>query len=269
MRRAAEHGHRRKNSMNAQYTVPKSKSIRKRFPVHLISASPRTQIRAKIDEEAVDEYAAAMREGAQFPPIVIFWDGRNYHLADGFHRVMAAKRNGFKDILAEVHQGTKADALQYALAANTIHGIRRTNADKRRSVELALAEWPNLSTSEIARMCSVSRPQVDAVRSQHADSAGSRIGADGKERRLPAPKPVAVESPETLSPGESDRLNAHEQAVQKWIEYGAALAEIRDRKLYRADFKTFDDYCHSQGIDTNRAALAMESARPVLEAARE
>jgi hypothetical protein len=48
--------------------------------------------------------------------------------------------------------------LKYALSANTGKGLPRTYKDKRRSVALALAEWPELNTREIASICAVSEP---------------------------------------------------------------------------------------------------------------
>jgi len=67
------------------------------------------------------------------------------------------------------------------------HGLRRTNADKRRAVEIALREFPNLSSAELARVCAVSHTLVDKVRPQPATVAGSeaRLGADGKIRKMP------------------------------------------------------------------------------------
>jgi uncharacterized ParB-like nuclease family protein len=146
-----------------------------------------TQIRAAIHEPTVDEYAEAMTQKADFPPVVVFHDGSQYVLADGFHRVMAASRRGQKQISADVRQGTKSDALRFALGANALHGLKRTNADKRRSVELALAEWPKLSNREIARVCAVGETLVRDTRPNCAKSAvePTRIGADGKERRVP------------------------------------------------------------------------------------
>lgn len=150
-----------------------------------------TQIRAKVCEDTVAQYAAEMLEGAKFPPVDVFHDGNQFILADGFHRVMAASRNGFKDIEADVRKGTKSDALKFALSANATHGIKRTNPDKRRSVELALAEWPKLSDVELSRICAVSTFLVQNVRSetQPLENRGSpRQGADGKIRKVPAPK---------------------------------------------------------------------------------
>ena len=52
------------------------------------------------------------------PPIVVFQYAERFILADGFHRVAAARMNGCQKILAEIRQGTQADALRYALSAN-------------------------------------------------------------------------------------------------------------------------------------------------------
>jgi hypothetical protein len=155
-----------------------------------------TQIRARIDQDTVAEYAEAMKDASnKFPPVVVFHDGSQFILGDGFHRALAATRNGFKDILAEVRTGTKADALKYALGANTAHGLRRTNSDKRRSVVLALAEWPKVSDREIARICAVSNNFVSDTRKTQLSSNDSsekpekRTGADGRTRRVPKRKP--------------------------------------------------------------------------------
>src|ERR1035437_7001237 len=101
------------------------------------------QVRVAIDPDLVSEYAEAMRDPAnQFPPIVVFDSGDgNLRIVDGFHRVAAANENDFLDILAEVREDSRIDALKFALLANTTHGLRRSNEDKRHAVELAIAEW--------------------------------------------------------------------------------------------------------------------------------
>jgi len=148
-----------------------------------------TQIRAEINESAVGEYSEAMRDGAEFPPVVVFNDGNRYLCADGFHRTLAAARIGRDAIKAEIRQGTKTDALKFALSANVSHGLRRTNQDKRCSVALALSEWPGVSDRSIAETCAVHHQLVADVRSQLGESSSSpvasRIGADGRTRRLP------------------------------------------------------------------------------------
>lgn len=151
-----------------------------------------TQVRAKIDDDTVDQYAKEWSDGAVFPPVCVFHDGNQYILADGFHRVMAASRNGYKDIQAEIHKGTKADALKFALAANAKHGLKRSNADKRRAVELALGEWPSLSDRELAKICAVCDTFVGDTRKSNCGLTAveneKRKGADGKERKMPTRK---------------------------------------------------------------------------------
>lgn len=49
-----------------------------------------TQPRAAINLDVACEYGDAMKSGAKFPPVVAFYDGTDYWLADGFHRVEGA-----------------------------------------------------------------------------------------------------------------------------------------------------------------------------------
>ena len=197
-----------------------------------------TQIRARIDVESVDQYAQAMSDGDVFPPVTVFHDGSEYILADGFHRVMAASRNGNETIQASVHKGTKSDALKFALSANSAHGLKRTNADKRRSVELALAEWPNLSDRELARICAVSQPFVGECRrtdnGYQLHKEETRTGADGKVRKLPKSPSVRQEAgpmtAKAIKQSAADVAPEEPQEVQP-VEDGQARAYRVSLKL--------------------------------------
>ena len=123
-----------------------------------------TQIRAAIDQQVVADYAEAMTNGAQFPPIVLFHDGNQHYLADGFHRFMAAQRNAFADIDAEVRPGTKEDAVWFALGANSQHGKPLTKADKSHAVALALQAWPDRLHKDIAAQIGCSNELVSKVK---------------------------------------------------------------------------------------------------------
>ena len=48
-----------------------------------------TQPRSKLHRETTELYTERMREGDEFPPVTVFFDGHEYWLADGFHRVEA------------------------------------------------------------------------------------------------------------------------------------------------------------------------------------
>jgi hypothetical protein len=125
-----------------------------------------TQPRDQMNWVVVSEYAADMGEGATFPPVVVFYDGSDYWLADGFHRVEAAKLLGLVEIAADVRPGTLEDARWYSYSANKLHGLRRSNEDKKRAVVAALAhpKARTLTDVEIARHVGVSSMTVGNYR---------------------------------------------------------------------------------------------------------
>jgi uncharacterized ParB-like nuclease family protein len=145
-----------------------------------------TQTRVETNDDAINSYADEMASGAEFPPITVFYDGSKYWLADGFHRFLAAQRNELESIAAEVHEGSRTDALRYALGANSTNGIYRSNADKRNAVEIALEEWPNMSNSVIAELCRVSgdlvrRNRIAMEKMERITPQESVTGKDGKQ----------------------------------------------------------------------------------------
>lgn len=145
-----------------------------------------TQSRVEINETTVQEYADSIASGVEFPPVIVFFDGIDYWLADGFHRFLASTRAGKTEILETVIPGSKRDAILYSVGANHSHGLRRTNADKNKSVLMLLhdSEWKNWSDSEIARNCNVTQQFVSKIRSsicnRMTDSTTRTVERNGK-----------------------------------------------------------------------------------------
>lgn len=153
--------------------------------------------------EALNDYKAAIQDGLQLPPVVVFHDGRDYWLADGFHRWSAHKELDLRDIDADVREGSKRDAILFSVGANASHGLRRTNQDKRRAVETLLKdeEWGGWSDREIARKAHVDHKFVGKLRAdltgdipsertfttKHGTQATMQTGNIGQR---PAPEPV-------------------------------------------------------------------------------
>lgn len=136
-----------------------------------------TQSRASIDRGVVSDYAEAVRDGATFPPITVFFDGSSYWLADGFHRYEAYSAAQVYDVPADIRQGTQRDAILFSVGANASHGLRRTNDDKRRAVLTLLndPEWSSWSNREIARACGVSEYLVRDTRGICDKNADSQV----------------------------------------------------------------------------------------------
>jgi len=161
----------------------------KRFdtiPVCDIRLDGDTQPRAQIEDALVYEYCELYESGTVLPPIVVFFDGVDYWLVDGFHRWHAARQAKLKKIACTVLQGTLEEARWFSYATNKDHGLRRRNEDKRKAV-LAALRHPNgtaLSDGQIAEHVGVSQPFVSKVRrelaTQNDYESTIRTGRDGR-----------------------------------------------------------------------------------------
>lgn len=219
-----------------------------------------TQSRVELNQETVAEYAEAYRAGASFPPVIVFYDGTDRWLADGFHRYFGAKAAGLDQIYEEVIPGTQRDAVLYSLKANATHGLKRTNADKRKAVEtlLADAEWSKWSDNAIAKACGVHHSTVGEYRTailrnpqdattvrtverngktyeQNTSNIGRRAPAPGAVPRRPDPAapPAAAPAPSVPSPDddgfdpfeELETMNAENAKLRQLLEASDLGAE--------------------------------------------
>jgi hypothetical protein len=132
-----------------------------------ITVDTMAQSRAEIDIGLVAEYAELMRDGVVFPPLTVLHDGSTYWLSEGFHRIHAYREAAFLTVPCIVMSGGLRDAILVSVGSNADHGKRRSNADKRRSVELLLKDtlWNSWSDREIAKQCAVSHEFVRQARS--------------------------------------------------------------------------------------------------------
>ena len=137
----------------------------------------RLQSRTEINEGTVSEYAEAILEGADFPPVLVYFDGINYYLTDGYHRLLAHKRAEKVSILCNVVQGTLRDAVFHSTGVNTAHGMRRTYADKRKAVMTLLDdfEWEGMGNGQIAKHCHVSPTFVSDLRKGVGKDTGDTV----------------------------------------------------------------------------------------------
>jgi hypothetical protein len=138
----------------------------KKLNLEAIRLDGETQARVALDSDQVAEYAEAMRDGDKFPAIVVFHDGSDYWLADGFHRYHATKQLGHASVEAEVKTGTKEEAQIYSFGANARRGLS-TNPEDNRSIITRMLAHPISSTwtlGEVARHVGVSKMTVSRVK---------------------------------------------------------------------------------------------------------
>lgn len=151
-----------------------------KLPLDAIRVDGGTQSRCHLDNRVIEEYARDLANEEPFPAVVVFSDGKDHWLADGFHRYHAHQAACLSVVLAEIHLGTQRGALLYSLGANAKHGLRRTNADKKNAVQTMLSdlEWGRWSDSKVAQACGVHHSTVAHHRFSLAESASEKPSED-------------------------------------------------------------------------------------------
>ena len=182
-----------------------------------------TQPRSRVYDETVSKYHEDLTEGAQFPAVEVFFDGKHYWLADGFHRYHAHRRAGYKEIDSQIHSGTRRDAFIFSRGANAEHGLPRTNEEKRNAV-LSLLEDPEFEGAkdrEIARICKVSNMMVGRIKKElELKSAGNKKMPPPPPAK-PSLKPVVNE----VNLEEEDRVKELATEIQAIAEENAKLRD--------------------------------------------
>lgn len=176
------------------------------------------QPRAELDQSVIDEYAEKYTEDghAALPPVHVVFDGFEYFLVDGWHRYSGAVAAGLTVLDAEITQGDFCDAKWIAASANATHGLRRTNADKRKAVAMILNDsaFKSKGVREIARHIGVSHTFVHNMQSE-------------RKARAPAkPSPATPEEPPEVSTVDSGLGHNLAQPTQ---EDEQEMAEAVDR----------------------------------------
>lgn len=216
----------------------------KKININAIRIDGGTQSRVEIDMEVVGDYAEAVKVGIDFPPIVVFNDGADQWLADGFHRYHAHKQAGKASIDAEVREGTVRDAILYSLGANGKHGLRRSNDDKRKAVKTLLGdpEWAAWSDNRVAEVCGVSRELVRQMRAailqplQDAPAVRTveRAGKTYQQNTANIGKTKTQAAPLAKAPPPGSKKDAQRQALNAVKERDQAqeqAAEVADQLI--------------------------------------
>ena len=151
------------------------------LPVGAIEESKFVDVRDHIDKIVVTQYAERMKDGEEFPPIVVFNEPGTecFVVADGRHRLAAAKQAGWRTIAADVKNGDLVAALKFAIRCNTTHGKKRSPADLTKAFELfmsnrELSEKYEHERELLADLFRVNVYRIDALLSDWRQSAESK-----------------------------------------------------------------------------------------------
>lgn len=190
-----------------------------------------TQSREKMNKDMIAEYAEAHLNGAIFPPLEVFFDGIHYYLVDGFHRYFMYQRVKVKEVEVKVHKGTLRDAQFYSLGVNDGHGLRRSNADKRKAVKIILddLEWQDLSDNQIAKACRVSNTFVANMRKKSASSRPQKktVSIKGSKRTMDTSKIGKTKPTEKPEEKPEEDLDEYDPKDDQIAELSFSNEELR------------------------------------------
>lgn len=232
------------------------KAVVKTLPLSLLTFDDGLQMRTVMDDDYADELAKLLKEEPELelPAVVVFESPEGTcFVPDGFHRGKAYRLAGRERIPVKVHKGGRAEALAYALGANEDHGLRRSPADRRRAVQIALAD-PAIgqqSIRDVAKLCKVSYYLVEQVK---AELSGERTVRNGSR-----PPAKAVEATPPPGGSESARSSASEPFRRPGNVPCADCDQSFDRLLWHCPG------CGRHWLPSQAECGACQTARPMTE----
>jgi len=205
-----------------------------------------TQTRRSLDASFVRHYCALLKDDIRLPPLRVWFDGTNYWLVDGFHRLAAAESAGFKYITAEVLHGPLEAAIWDSFSANSRHGLPRKKGDVKEVIRRTLQHptAASLSNVQIAEHIGVPETTLRRWRKRLSSPSGEdtvrqatrggkaytiRTGNIGRHSvlRRPPQKPITqlheevAEMQRECSPGVARLL----EIIEGWLFQGLPKAE--------------------------------------------
>lgn len=243
-----------------------------RLPIEKICCDCEVQPRVQLNRSVVRDYFELMQSGETFPPLQIVSVDNKFILVDGYHRLEAAKMANLTTFRCLVREGDRRHAVLLSSIANFRHGLRRTNADKRRAVTKVLAdpEWRQWSDRQIARHCQVSQAFVSGVRSKMREVTDNVISdnaleREGTERRFitkhgrPAVMHLAARQRPCAVTSEPIRITQSESGVTKQGEIVTSGTEGGRARFVEA-VVDFEELIRATGIMTIRGEPAADQA---------
>lgn len=184
------------------------KQLNKNLPLRLINVSGDTQQRA-LSLETIENYLGLMKDGEEFPPVEVVFDGKDYWLWDGFHRLECAKRLKKDTIEANVQSGDIRRAKWLSFSANNKHGLQRNLGDVEHIIRQIFvdAQWKRQPVAKIAKHVGCSRQSVYNIK-RKIDSEETTISSKHDAKRRRKPKEPAYEPTARLRKTISVYLNS-------------------------------------------------------------
>lgn len=220
------------------------------------------QVRVAMDEEVVEDYHTAYKQGEKFPPLVLFRisdngsDMNDVHLVSGFTRYDAAVEAKVKEHDCLIYTGTMEQAVKYSASANKTNGQRLSPSDKARALDMILdveeakPKAQRMSDRDIARLTGFSHTGVSKHRLRREDPEAYRKkyidkqeenGRHDDEPQAAAPEPSGhtpsgVKTPATVGDLKSETWQEiYQELIDQRPNIASFLAVLKTAHRYLKD----------------------------------
>lgn len=245
------------------------------LPLERLRRDGGTQLRERMSGEVMVEYAEAIGRGDEFPPVVVFDDGESLWLADGFHRYDAHKMQRRDEMLCEIKEGCRKDAILYSAKANRTHGFRETQADREKKVATLVLEFPEATQQDLASMCDMTQRGVGKILDRlglNKNSSNPGPGRPRKEEPILEPTPIEAalaEVPEEQRKAIEELLTAPMVPPDRALEAAQNVAEMPEEQRERVAelAASTDETDRSAAVAMMRGNVYVDPAWPLVNVA--
>jgi uncharacterized ParB-like nuclease family protein len=199
----------------------------KSLSVDVINITGGTQSRLKIKEDYVKEIYEKMKDGVDYDAVTIFFDGKEYWLADGFHRYHATRKLGKSSIKCKITNGLLRDAILYSKVANNLHGLPPTLQDKINNAKEMIEdfEWGGWSNREIGRICDVSHVTIAKLRIGKVPEKVKFLDKDGEVKTRTTKPPKAEKTFDVATPATPADDGKQQEAIDFLVQENEKLSD--------------------------------------------
>jgi ParB-like chromosome segregation protein Spo0J len=194
------------------------------LPIEKIRIDGGTQPRAEINKNAVEEYASLISEKVLMPPVIVYFDGKEYWLVDGFHRYFSHKKLGLTEMLVDIRNGTLREAQFFSKGAHNGRGLGHNSKDYEYIVLSMVKdkEWGQWSNRALGKHIGISAMTVGRIKKKADVQQSSKKKTNRKDGKG---KEVIVDTSKMGRP-EQTKPNEVEQLQQKIKELTTTVNEV-------------------------------------------
>lgn len=200
------------------------------------------EVQPRVDglhKPTVADYRERYKDNDTFEPLVAYGTKKRAWLSEGFHRAEVYRLEKVETVEVELRDGTREDAIVNADSSNARHGLKRTAADKRRSIERVVRMRPQWSDRKVGDHCVVDHKTVGTVRREMTQVGNSPpshnsetvdampvmkfpVSENVETEQSGEPEPEVGNSPPNVTvPANEPTSEAEQNSIdcQRWIEH--------------------------------------------------